>query len=180
MVKRGLGTLLVCAILLVMPVDVLRAAKDGNYQYDILSDGTAEITHYYQPSYSVDHLIIPQTIDGYTVTSIGSQAFSSCTATGIAIPDTVTRIKRSAFFTCTTLESVSLPDNLKTIEKYAFYGNTNLKRIVFPDALEEIGEQAFFGCDMLDSMIVPNSLKDVAWQVFEGCDSLRNVSKEML
>ncbi|MCH1498490.1 MAG: leucine-rich repeat domain-containing protein [Akkermansiaceae bacterium] len=54
-------------------------------------------------------LIIPDTIEGNTVTSIGNKAFHFCTSlTSIAIPDSVTSIRVAAFRNCTSLTSVTI------------------------------------------------------------------------
>ncbi len=175
MKKRLMGGILAFALLFALPVGEVQAAKKyGDYEYDILTDGTVEILNYC-PSYSVDHLVIPETIEGYTVTAIGQNAFGTCTATSIVTPDTVTIIKRSAFFNCTNLKSIKLSKNLKTIEENAFYGSRKLERIAFPDGLLEIGEQAFHSCVEMDSIIVPSSLQTVGWNAFNGCKALDDV-----
>ena len=52
------------------------AAEYGDYEYEILDDGTVEITGY---NGSAETLKIPNEIDGKTVTSIGDYAFFDCT-----------------------------------------------------------------------------------------------------
>lgn len=44
----------------------------GDFKYEILEDGTAEITNYIG---SDTELVIPSEVDGYTVTRIGYGAF---------------------------------------------------------------------------------------------------------
>ena len=55
-------------------------------------------------------LIIPRTINGKSVTSIGSSAFSGCSGlTSVTIPSSVTSIGSSAFSGCSGLTSITLP-----------------------------------------------------------------------
>ncbi|MCD8026399.1 MAG: leucine-rich repeat domain-containing protein, partial [Clostridiales bacterium] len=61
-----------------------------DYEYEILTDGTAEITGY---TGEATDLEITSAIDGYTVTSIGDSAFEDCDSlTSVTIPDSVTSI----------------------------------------------------------------------------------------
>ena len=72
-------------------------------------DGGATITAIIErlsPSFSGTDLIIPETILGYSVTSIGSTAFEDCSFTSMSIPESVTLIDWCAFEGCTALETV--------------------------------------------------------------------------
>ena len=51
------------------------AATSGSYDYELLDDGTVEITAY---NGFASNLTIPITIAGKTVSSIGDMAFSGC------------------------------------------------------------------------------------------------------
>ena len=63
---------------------------------------------------------IPETIDGYRVTSIGEYAFRGCTSlTSIVIPDGVTSIGKYAFWNCTSLTSIVIPDGVTSISDSA-------------------------------------------------------------
>ena len=56
----------------------------GDYEYKVLDDGTVEITKY---SGTDEKVVIPSTINGKKVTSIGEWAFSDCESfTTITIP----------------------------------------------------------------------------------------------
>ena len=81
----------------------------GDYKYIILEDGTAEIMKY---SGKVNELMIPKTLDGHEVTSIGNEAFYYCTSlTSVTIPDSVTSIGDEAFTECTSLTLIISRDS---------------------------------------------------------------------
>ena len=61
-------------------------------------------------------LIIPSTIEGKPVTSIGARAFYTNTnLTSITIPDSVTSIGDYAFDSCFLLTSIKIPDTDTTM-----------------------------------------------------------------
>ncbi|MCI6498107.1 MAG: leucine-rich repeat domain-containing protein [Lachnospiraceae bacterium] len=74
----------------------------GDYYYDVLEDG--EISVYsYKGTETVLH--IPETIDGYTVTVVGSNILmENDTVEEVVIPDTCKSIGSAAFFRCSSLE----------------------------------------------------------------------------
>lgn len=72
-------------------------------------------------------LVLPDTINGNTVTAIGSSAFSNATGLSqITIPASVTSIGNSAFCGCTSLSSVSIPSSVTHIGIEAFNPSTVL------------------------------------------------------
>lgn len=96
----------------------------GDYEYALLDDGTIEITKY---NGSADHLAIPATLDGKTVTAIGDSAFYFCDSlTTVSIPDSVTTIGNGAFSECDSLTTVTIPDSVTAIGYYAFDNCFNL------------------------------------------------------
>ena len=93
------------------------AYSSGDYEYTV-SNNKATITRYYGRSGSVT---IPSKIGGYTVTSIGSYAFSYCSSlTSVTIPDSVTSIGYGVFYGCSSLTNVTIPKSVTKIEKMAF------------------------------------------------------------
>ena len=58
----------------------------------------------------------------YSVTSIGSDAFSYCSGlTSVVIPNSVTSIGIEAFSYCSGLTSVEIPNSVTSISEYAFW-----------------------------------------------------------
>ncbi len=137
------------------PEKVTVSVEKGCYAYDWAArngylipftwaereDGTLTITSYEGTDTQVT---VPETIDGKTVTAIGSSAFYQHEALEcVVLPETVTTILNSAFERCEKLTEINLPGTLKNIGAQAFFGCTSLKRLELPDNLESVGVYAF-------------------------------------
>ena len=86
--------------------------RSGDFTYSVLPDNTAQITGY---SGTAANLIVPDILDGYTVTEIGKLCFSgNITLVSLKLPDTVTRIGTRAFAYCTNLASINYPLHLES------------------------------------------------------------------
>ncbi len=98
-----LTALIVCTVIfLALPSSA--SYTEGLYTYTV-TNGEATITDV-DTSISGD-IIIPSTLGGYPVTSIGNYAFYECTSlVSITIPDSVTNIGYDAFMACYKLVEV--------------------------------------------------------------------------
>ena len=86
--------------------------RSGDFTYSVLSDNTAQISGY---SGTAANLIVPDKLDGYTVTEIGKLCFSgNATLVSLKLPETVTRIGTRAFAYCTNLASINYPLHLES------------------------------------------------------------------
>ncbi|MFC4598067.1 leucine-rich repeat protein [Cohnella hongkongensis] len=125
----------------------------GDYVYSLKDDdGTIAIMRYKGADSDV---VIPEKIDGYVVTEIGTGAFANLELTGVSIPDTVTNISMNAFSN-NLLTAVTLPKDLKSIGYYAFTEN-QLAQIILPDGLTSVYGHAFED-NRLTSITIPNSV----------------------
>lgn len=99
--------------------------------------------------YNMEEIVIP-----YTIESIGTEAFSRCSALRSVIfekkPDepnkdstSLTTIEYHAFYRCTSLTEIVLPDSLTTLKNGVFRSCTNLKNITAGDNLIEIDTECF-------------------------------------
>ena len=120
----------------------------------------------------VKNLVIPD-----SVTSIRYSAFYSCTnLTSITIPDSVTSIGWYAFYGCTSLTSVTIPNSVTSIGDYTFCECTSLTSVNIPNGVTSIRYSAFSGCTSLTSVIIPDSVTSIGEYAFRGCTSLTNIT----
>ncbi|MGB7746561.1 MAG: leucine-rich repeat protein [Verrucomicrobiia bacterium] len=69
-------------------------------------------------------MIIPSTINGLPVTSIGDESFLDCNSlTSVTIGNNVNSIGASAFWNCTSLTGAYFQGNAPFIDSYVFYGD---------------------------------------------------------
>ena len=150
--------------------DVAYAVEGGNIYFDKAKGTITDCDE------SVTKASIPAEIDGVAVTSIGEDAFLSCTSlTGVTIPNSVTRIGDRAFRNCTSLASVTIPNSVTSVGNYAFVYCTSLASIDIPNSVTLIGEGAFYGCTSLTSIDIPNSVTSIGGSAFQGCTSLASI-----
>ena len=103
------------------------ALVDGIYYNLDTNEMTAEVTNKGRTAIGAyeGEIIIPESISvngkKYSVTSIGKDAFSSCSGLiSITIPNSVTSIGDGAFTRCSGLTSITIPNSVISIENRAF------------------------------------------------------------
>lgn len=72
--------------------------------------------------------------------------------TDYVIPNSVVRIRSSAFSNCSGLTSVTFPSGLTEIGSLAFSGCSGLTSLAFPSSLTTIGQGAFFNASNIKSI----------------------------
>lgn len=102
-----------------------------NSKYEIEN---GEVTIKSCDAYDSENIVIPETIEGYPVTEIGTSAYDGCSKA----------------------EKITLPSSLKKIADGAFVGCEKLKTIELPTSVESIGEGVFERCSSLESITVKN------------------------
>jgi len=168
----------------------------GDFGYVVTEDGSAKVVIYLGEGGKV---VIPEELDGKTVTAIGMMAFArnktitelslpgtlsdtgelsffGCEAlTSVVIGEGVTSIGRSSFNKCFALKSVTLPSTLTMIDEIAFQECMALENITIPEGVTHIGMRAFANCKSLQRMELPATLSSVGREVFLSCEAITEI-----
>lgn len=158
-------------ILLPMGAEMVEA-KDAIYDpeefvYEENGDGTVTITAFPQTKYQTNGtVVVPDTIDGYTVTAIDNNVSYADEVVDLTIPGTVKEIQSHTFDRTSFLKSVMLGNGVERIGAHAFDTDKGLSSVQLPSTLREIGESAFEKCSALTSIDLPNGLKTIGSQAF--------------
>lgn len=139
--KKSLAILLAAIILAMsVPFSANAASTNGYYTYEI-SGGEATII-------DVDenisgYVIVPSTLGGYPVTTIGANAFSYCSdITKVAIPGCVKTIGKSAFSSTSGLTEAIFCSGVTTIGEYCF-DYSGIIKVYLPLTVDTIGYAAW-------------------------------------
>lgn len=142
--KKLFISLFLCILLLpLLPA----MAEEGDFTIDT---ATGFITAY---SGKGGEVVVPDAINGVSVTGIGTAVFSQNQAlTAVRLPETLTHILPNAFYFCENLESINLPAGLQAIDVYAFFSCGKLSDLIFPPSLVIIDSNAFNFCSGLKTI----------------------------
>ena len=167
----------------------------GDFEYEVLDDGTAKIVKYTGNDETVN---IPSEINGKKVTVLEGKSndhFEVIDYLGVFegntnvktvnIQNGVEIIGGGAFSGCKSLTSVNIPDSVTKIENAAFCWCTGLTSIDIPDSVTEIGDDsfegwtisyngAFEGCKGLTSINIPESVTIIGGYAFRYCTGLKS------
>ena len=97
---------------------------------------------------NAESVVIPSTIEGYPVVSIGE----------------------NCFFCHDEIKEIQFPDSLKKIDNQAFAMCKRIKELFLPDSVEEIGIFAFRDCKSLEKVVLPRHLKVLRHGIFAFCN----------
>ena len=155
--------------------DKLQPTAEEYFYCSPNNDGTCSI-YVANPSVLPTHVVIPESVYGYTVTGIRADGFSGCTQLkSVYIPECVTTIGNYAFYKCSSLTSVNIPIGVTSIEYSTFEGCSNLASVQIPDSVTKIGSRAFVNCHSLTDIHIPSGVTKINSMTFYGCESLISV-----
>lgn len=114
--------------------------KIDEYTYEFYDDMTADISLYQG---SLEKVVVPSAILGYSINSVCEQAFYSRGFTTLEIEQGIKKICDKAFVSSYLLDTLTLADTIEYIGDYAFSGCRQLKNVTIPESVTHIGEKAF-------------------------------------
>ena len=172
---KRLSFLLICMICFITTMADNWTDPETGYTWSYtVSDNSATIG---ENKWATGSLVIPTTINGYPVKSIGDNAFNGCSGlTSITIPNSVTSIGGNAFYLCSGLTSITIPNSVTSIGSGTFFCCWGLTSVTIPNSVTSIGDGAFFGCSGLTSVNIPNSVTSIGEMAFYCCSSLTSIT----
>lgn len=154
--------LLLCLNVFII-LSTVQVMAEEKYAYVLKEDGTAEISGY---SGTEEDITIPETIDGYKVTSIGAGAFKgNVTIKNLIIGENITYIGFEAFADCDKLTSVSICGDIEWGLEIASYKNST----------PVMSNGVFAYCDKLNKVDLGNKLRSVPAGFTFGCISMKKI-----
>ena len=121
-------------------------------------------------STGIEHVEIPDRMNGKPVTVIGEGCFFNCSdIASVSFPDTIREIGAQAFALCKGITELILPDSIISIGPMAFRDCRGLKKVVFPKNLKRIPQSLFSFCYLRDpDIILPEGLEVIEENAFRN------------
>ena len=163
MTKKVTNVIVLVALIIVMVVGVVVAVvlsganrehtfEEGNFEFVIKGDNVA--IKKFNNVDNVSEVKLPREVQGYTVTTIGKDAFKGdMYLKTIELDDNITSIESGAFENCKALNTVRMK-SVVSIGDGAFKGDEMLSYVDMPESLESIGSEAFMNCTILRELAI--------------------------
>ena len=178
-------------------------SEDWEYKINDTGENTISIVKYYG---NETDLIVPDEIDGKTVTEIAQKAIGQTSLYTISLPKTLTYIGDSDFSHAKNLTSIEVRDSeygktrFWTDENGVLYGyvdhhtdvdkttyNKYLELLCYPSAKSEksytvndkvtaIGSSAFSNCFYLEEINLGNGVRKLGVAAFKNCMSIQSIT----
>lgn len=143
--------------------------KSDIFSY-ITSNGTATITGVDDIS---GHIVVPDTIDGYTVTALAEGVFSgSENITEVTLPNTVKEVGKMCFAYSLGIKSVHLSKGMTYVDEATFYQCESLIGITIPYGIKGVGDKAFANCPNLSSVSIASTVESISNDAFLGSENI--------
>lgn len=95
------------------------------------------------------------------------------------IPESVTHIRKYAFYGAKHLAKLFIPDSVVTIGTDAFCHCESLTHLVIPSSVKRIGNGAFYACSSLNSIFIPNGLINIGEYAFDRCNFPQEIREQL-
>lgn len=147
---------------------------EGIY-YQFFNDKTCHVAEVMTDKITTSALVIPESVDGYTVVAVENEVFRDSVFVSVTLPDTVKRLGEGAF-RGSAIQEMKLPSSLEEMGAECFDNCLKLKKVTFSASLKEIPLAAFYGCSSLGEVILPEGVEAIGEEAFASLTALRKVS----
>ena len=106
--------------------------------------------------------------------TVGSYCFAGTILKEVKLPNSVTKIKDSAFEKCAALTSVTFSKDVTEVGTSAFSGCTSLKSFEFPK-VKIVSAYVLSGCTALTKVVIPETVTDLKGNIFKNCSALTEI-----
>lgn len=191
-IKLAVLTILVCISTLLL---FSCSSEPSTFDYEIV-DGKAYLTHINKAEIllfsEIEHVTLPEMIDGYEVVGVRAGAFSETTTVrSVHIPKGILYIEEGAFSYSDGIESFSVDEGNpnykavgadlyskdgKVLIQYAPYRDREEYLLTVPDGIFRIASGAFAGIDYVEVAVLPATVSEIGDYAFYYCSRLRSVT----
>ncbi len=187
-ISLALALLMLLSVFTVVPLSAsAETYKNGDWEYEVNSEGTTTITKYNGSDSNVE---IPENFDEKIVTSIDDYAFSDCiNIETLTIPKSILEIEQHSFWTCTGLKTInvdsdnpnysSLDGNLYNKDQTELIRYSPCKSdtsFTVPESVTRIGDFAFYKSLNLSEIILNESLTNIGASAFVKCTNIKELN----
>jgi hypothetical protein len=163
------------------------AADDYSFNINALTNENAGINGF--SGESAEIVVIPEMIDGYTITKISKNAFPNYgyKITNLTIPQTVSNIEPLALYNLTALESITLSGDNPYFELVdgILYNEDKTSLILcppkkqdefkIPDTVVQIQAYAFDRSEAPHNLVLSDNVKEIGEYAFSDCRNLISI-----
>jgi len=158
--------------------------RTGKFEYRMRGDETAAIIHCLE---SVSDLVIPETLDGLTVSTLRDDAVRESIHETVFIPKSVSLIEEDTFAAENLREIIVAADNHRYCAASGMLVEKWTKTLLFcppklsvpilevPEDIRTIGNFAFSCCSGLKKVILPEYLETIGAGAFEHCTEMTDI-----
>lgn len=139
--------------------------KMPNLHYLDLSDANVEACDYeYYTGYSMNE-----------ANALGDYAFYQLPKlVDVKLPNTLTKLGRSAFSGCDALQSITIPEGVEDIP-YDFLNGAKITTLVIPEGVKTISDASIANCPILRTVSLPSTLTLIDDQAFYNCPKIESI-----
>jgi len=159
--------------------------SDDDFEYEVTSPTTVKVLRY--TNLTKSEITVPEKVEGYTVTEIGSDCFNGCLfLKKVNFPQTIKKICQNAFFKCSRLRSLNIPKSVESFGIPQAWYSENLESITVEEGnpfydsrngcnavINSKTNQLLLGCK---NSTVPEGITSIATNAFIYCKNLTYLS----